>query len=46
MLRILDRAVADIRANGALRRIGERWFGYDVQDLTAALPSDPTSPED
>jgi ABC-type amino acid transport substrate-binding protein len=46
MLRILDRAAADIRANGALRRISERWFSYDVQDLTAALPSDTTSPED
>lgn len=37
MLRILDQAVADIQANGTLRRISERWFGYDVQDLTADL---------
>jgi ABC-type amino acid transport substrate-binding protein len=43
MLRTLDRAVADLQANGTLRRISERWFGYDVQDLTASLQSQTAS---
>lgn len=37
MLQIIDRAVADMQAKGALRRISERWFGYDVSDLTSDL---------
>jgi hypothetical protein len=37
MRQILDRAVADMQAKGVLRRISERWFGYQVRDLSAEL---------
>ena len=37
---LLDRAVADIHANGVFEHIELEWFGYDVRDLTGDLERD------
>jgi ABC-type amino acid transport substrate-binding protein len=37
--KVLDRGIAELHANGVFERIQQRWFGYDVRNLTDVLQS-------
>jgi ABC-type amino acid transport substrate-binding protein len=36
----LNRAIAELQRNGVFERIEERWYGYEVRNLTAVLMSE------